>query len=255
MTCASCGRTNRTDARFCDACGASLAARPVAESVARKVVTIVFADMMGSTSLQERLDAEAVRRLMDRYYRELHAAVDAHGGTVVKLLGDGVMAAFGVPRVGEDDAVRAVRAAVDMQRAFRGLVAGERGVVGDVGLRVAVNTGEVVVGDDHADVVGDPVNVAARLQEEAHDGDVLIGESTRRLVGDVITLTPFGSLALKGRAETVAAYRVVSLERPAVAQAIAFVGRDEELRRIMAVHETAAAGRARLAVVLGSPGL
>jgi class 3 adenylate cyclase/tetratricopeptide (TPR) repeat protein len=255
MTCASCGRTNRTDARFCDACGASLAARPVAESVARKVVTIVFADMMGSTSLQERLDAEAVRRLMDRYYRELHAAVDAHGGTVVKLLGDGVMAAFGVPRVGEDDAVRAVHAAVDMQRAFRGLVAGERGVVGNVGLRVAVNTGEVVVGDDHADVVGDPVNVAARLQEEAHDGDVLIGESTRRLVGDVITLTPFGSLALKGRAETVAAYRVVSLERPAVAQAIAFVGRDEELRRIMAVHETAAAGRARLAVVLGSPGL
>src|SRR5262252_8794537 len=179
MTCTRCGRTNRADARFCDACGASLAPRPTAESVARKVVTIVFADMVGSTSLQERLDAEAVRRLMDRYYRELHAAVDAHGGTVVKLLGDGMMAAFGVPRVGEDDAVRAVRAAVAMQHAFRQLLAEEAEVAGNIGLRVAANTGEVVVSDDHADVVGDPVNVAARLQEEALDGDVLIGEATR----------------------------------------------------------------------------
>ena len=93
------------------------------DAVARKVVTIVFADVVGSTSLQERLDAEAVRGLMDRYYRVLHEAVEEHGGTVVKLLGDGVMAAFGVPRVGEDDAIRAVRAAVAMQRAFRGMVA------------------------------------------------------------------------------------------------------------------------------------
>ena len=90
--------------------------------MARKVVTIVFADLIGSTALHERLDAESARRLMDRYYRALRAAVDAHGGTVVKLLGDGVMAAFGVPRVAEDDAIRAVRAAVGMQRAFRELV-------------------------------------------------------------------------------------------------------------------------------------
>jgi class 3 adenylate cyclase/tetratricopeptide (TPR) repeat protein len=256
MTCASCGRANRADARFCDACGAPLAARPPADAIARKVVTIVFADVLGSTSLQERLDAEAVRRLMDRYYRALHTAVEAHGGTVVKLLGDGVMAAFGVPRVGEDDAIRAVRAAVAMQHAFRQLLAEEAEVAGNIGLRVAANTGEVVVSDDHADVVGDPVNVAARLQEEAHDGDVLIGEATRRLVGDLVTLAPFGALALKGRAETVPAYRVVSLERPARAPAIEFVGRDEELRRLVAVHDaTVGARRTGLAVILGSPGL
>ena len=148
MDCVSCGRTNRAGARFCsgcgeplaprcpacgaesepgaqfcDGCGAPLAAHPAErrgaprrEAVARKVVTIVFADLIGSTSLHERLDAESARRLMDRYYRALHAAVDAHGGTVVKLLGDGVMAAFGVPRVAEDDAIRAVRAAVGMQQ-------------------------------------------------------------------------------------------------------------------------------------------
>ena len=281
MTCASCGRANRAGARFCggcgrpltlrcpacgcegdpgaqfcDACGTSLVVRPAADVVARKVVTIVFADLVGSTALHERIDAESVRGLMDRYYRALHAVVESHGGVVVKLLGDGVMAAFGVPRVAEDDAIRAVRAAVGMQRAVGDLAHEQGRASGDIGLRVAVNTGEVVVSEDNADVVGDPVNVAARLQQEARDGDVLIGESTRRLVGHLVTLAPFGDLALKGRSETVAAYRVVSLERPAGASATAFVGRDDELRRIMAVYDAAAAARAaRLLVVLGSPGL
>ncbi len=293
MTCASCGRTNRDDSRFCVGCGTALVARcpacgreaesdarfcggcgsslvaaapaptpapssaPTAETtVARKTVTIVFADLAGSTGLHERLDAESARALMDRYYRTLHAVVDAHGGTVVKLLGDGVMVAFGVPRVAEDDAIRAVRAAVGMQAAFRTLADEQAAALGTMSLRVAVNTGEVVVSGAHDDVVGDPVNVAARLQQEAHDGDVLIGEATRRLVSDLVTLEPFGSLALKGRSETVAAYRVVSLERPAGAPALAFVGRDDELRRLMVVYDAAVAARAaRLAVILGSPGL
>ncbi len=259
MDCASCGRANRADARFCDACGAPVRTDDRERvAVARKVVTIVFADLRGSTSLHERLDAESARRLMDRYYAALRAAVVAHGGTVVKLLGDGVMAAFGVPSVGEDDALRAVRAAVGMQQAFRAL-AGERADLGDaLGLRVAVNTGEVVVSADHSDVVGDPVNVAARLQQEAHDGDVLIGEGTRRLVGERVTLAPFGARRLKGRSESVSAYRVVSLERPALTATVPvpFVGREDELRRIEAVYDAAvASSRARLAVVLGSPGL
>jgi hypothetical protein len=193
---------------------------------------------------------------MDGYYRALRTAVEQQGGTVVKLLGDGVIAAFGVPRVAEDDAIRAVRAAVGMQHAFRDLAEAQSNAVGDLGLRVGVNTGEVVVSEGNDDVVGDPVNVAARLQQEAHDGDVLIGESTRRLVGELVSLAPFGVLSLKGRAETVAAYRVVSLDRPAGAAATAFVGREDELRRIMAVYDAAvAAPAARLAVILGSPGL
>src|SRR5262249_42739826 len=172
-------------------------------------------DLIGSTALHERLDAESVRSLMGRYYGALHAAVEAHGGTVVKLLGDGVMAAFGLPRVAEDDAMRAVRAALAMQQAFRALAQEQ----GGIGLRVAVNTGEVVVDAATNDLVGDPINVAARLQDAAQDGEVVIGESTRRLVGALITLAPLGPVTLRGRAETGAAYRVVSLERPGGASA------------------------------------
>src|SRR2546422_11765097 len=184
MSCTSCGRANRPGARFCgscgkplaprcpacgtecepgaqfcDACGASLVASASEQAAARKVVTIVFADLIGSTSLHERLDPESVGRLMDRYYRALRAPVEAHGGTVVQLLGDGVMCAFGVPHVAEDDAIRAVRAAVGMQRAFREFLSEHGELAGRIGLRVAVNTGEVVVSDDYAAGIGDPLNV------------------------------------------------------------------------------------------------
>jgi class 3 adenylate cyclase/Pyruvate/2-oxoacid:ferredoxin oxidoreductase delta subunit/tetratricopeptide (TPR) repeat protein len=265
VRCPACGTESDAARRFCDACGASLVAPPAPTTEtaeARKVVTIVFADLIGSTSLHERLDAESARHLMDRYYRALHTVVDAHAGTMLKLLGDGVLAAFGVPRVAENDAIRAVRAAVAIVEAVKGLavtVREERSsslMPNALSVRVAVNTGEVVVSPDNTDIVGDPVNVAARLQQEARDGEVLIGESTRRLVGELVTLARYGDLALKGRVETVAAYRVVSLERPAGAAATAFVGRDEELHRLMAVYAAAVAARgARLALVLGSPGL
>src|SRR5262249_47300020 len=135
--CPACGSGNPAGARFCNACGAVLAPQTPKTGDARKVVTILFADLAGSTALHERLDPESVRRLMERYYATVRAAIEVHGGTVVKLLGDGVMAAFGVPRVAEDDAVRAVHAAVAIAEGVRAL---------DVSVRVAVNTGEVVVG-------------------------------------------------------------------------------------------------------------
>src|SRR5215470_13077851 len=258
--CPQCGKESPPDAGFCEGCGASLGTvatpAPTDDAVTRKVVTIVFADLIGSTSLHERLDPESVSRVMDRYHRAVRVPVEAHGGTVVHLLGDGVMCAFGVPRVAEDDAIRAVRAAVAIQDAFRDFARTERAVLGSVGLRVAVNTGEVVVSDEYAAGIGDPLNVAARLQQEAQDGQVLIGEATQRLVGDVVTVARVGTFALKGRAEGVTAYRVVSLDRPAGAAATSFVGRDEELARLTAVFDAAVATpAARLAVILGSPGL
>src|SRR5215472_14128683 len=139
--CSACGAESQADARFCIACGAARAGDPAEKAIARKVVTVVFADLIGSTALHERLDAESTRRLMDRYHRSMSAEVEAQGGTVVKLLGDGVVAAFGLPRVAEDDAIRAVRAAVSMQRAFAGLAREQSAAVGTIGLRVAVNTG------------------------------------------------------------------------------------------------------------------
>ncbi len=256
QSCPACRAECQPGARFCEGCGASLAAGPAEAAVARKVVTIVFADLIGSTALHERLDPESVSRIMEGYHAAVRAPIEAQGGTVVQLLGDGVMCAFGIPRVAEDDALRAVRAAVDVQRSFRDFMSEHPELTGRVGLRVAVNTGEVVVSDDYTAGIGDPLNVAARLQQEAKDGDVLIGESTQRLVAERVTLARVGSFALKGRAEPVTAYRVVSLERPAGAAAVAFVGRDDELRRITAVYDAAlAAPAARLAVLLGSPGL
>jgi class 3 adenylate cyclase len=179
--CPACGAESEPDGRFCPACGASLgaqaAARPAEDAVARKVVTIVFADLVGSTALHERLDAEAVRQFMEGYYAAMRGAVEAHGGRVTQVMGDGVKAVFGAPRVAEDDAIRAVRAAVEMQRAFRSLAEQQSERVGQTGLRVAVNTGEVVA-DDATEIIGDPVNVAARLQEQGKDGDV--GSAARR---------------------------------------------------------------------------
>ncbi|MEO6028521.1 MAG: adenylate/guanylate cyclase domain-containing protein, partial [Candidatus Binatia bacterium] len=270
LACAACSAPYEAGEKFCGECGAALggdarrppvtaakeSARPAPDADARKVVTIVFADLVGSTALHERLDAESARRVMERYYAALRAVVDGHGGHVVKLLGDGVMAAFGLKQVAEDDALRAVRAAAAMQDAFRALVASEAAALAAAGLRVAVNTGEVVVSGARDDVIGDPVNVAARLQEQGSDGDVVIGEATRRLVATRVTLAPLGSITLKGRAEAVAAYRLVSLEPPAGASAAPFVGREAELAQLETVYGAAVATPAtRLAVLLGSPGL
>jgi class 3 adenylate cyclase len=270
--CGSCGAELTPAAKFCAECGVATKGveKPSPELSApnlsaRKVVTILFADLAGSTALHERLDPESVNAFMERYYAAMRGAAEAHGGTVVKFLGDGVMVAFGVPRVAEDDAMRAVRAGVAMQLAFGDLA----GIVGralsgpprgthpsEIGLRVALNTGEVVVNADNSDVVGDPVNVAARLQQEAGNGDVVLGESTQRLVSALVTLAPLGKVTLKGRAEAVKAYRVESLERPAGVIAAPFVGRTAELASLEAAYATAVEKPATgLAVLLGSPGL
>lgn len=268
--CPQCGAESTANKRFCGDCGAQLQTTGAVSqgpgshppyptsatpSDTRKVITVVFADLMGSTALHEPLDPESVNRVMDAYYRAVRGPVEDHGGTVVQLLGDGVLCAFGVPHVSEDDALRAVRAAVGIHQAFRDFLRAQQRLEAAIGLRIAVNTGEVVVSAEHPAGIGDPLNVAARLQQEAQDGEVLIGEATRRLVGEALTLERVGAFSLKGRAEPVTAYRVVSLDRPAHAITTPFVGRAEELRRLMQVYDRAASEqRARLAVVLGSPG-
>jgi class 3 adenylate cyclase/tetratricopeptide (TPR) repeat protein len=181
----------------------------------RKVVTIVFADVTGSTALGERLDPEALRRVMGRYFDEMATVIERHGGTVEKFIGDAVMAVFGIPRLHEDDALRAVRAASGMREALQVLNEDlEREHGEGVAARIGVNTGEVVAGDPAAGqrmVTGDAVNVAARLEQAATPGEILLGEPTFHLVKDAVDVEPVHPLALKGKEERVTAFRLVSV--------------------------------------------
>src|SRR5213080_3616548 len=171
LVCPSCGTENREGAKFCDSCGAALAdAAPVREF--RKVVTVLFCDVTGSTALGERIDPESLRQVMSRYFEMAQAVVERHGGSVEKFIGDAVMAVFGVPVLHEDDALRAVRAAADLRA--------------ELGLRVGINTGEVVTGTKERLATGDAVNVAARLEQSAGAGQILLGETTLERVRDAV---------------------------------------------------------------------
>src|SRR5256714_15201254 len=156
----------------------------VSTAAARKTVSVLFCDLADSTMLGERLDPEPLRELLGRWYEEMRIAVERHGGTVEKFVGDAVMAVFGLPRANEDDALRAVRAALDMQRAVERLNASlEARQVPELRIRIGINTGEVVTGDDVATLAtGDAVNTAKRLEEAAAGGEILIGAVTERLL-------------------------------------------------------------------------
>src|SRR3954465_6950140 len=171
--CASCGHANSEDAKFCEECGLSFAAVQAGAKEQRKTVTVLFCDLTGSTALGETLDPERLRALLARYFERMKAIVERHGGSVEKFIGDAVMAVFGVPVLHEDDALRALRAAVEMRAALP-----ELGVHG----RIGVTTGEVVTGSEERLATGDPVNVAARLEQAAEPGEVLVGVETVRLV-------------------------------------------------------------------------
>lgn len=181
----------------------------------RKTVTVLFADMVGSTALGESLDPEPLRQLMVRYFEQMAGAVRRHGGTVEKFIGDAVMAVFGVPRAHEDDALRAVRAAVEMRDTLDELnLEFARDWEVTVAIRVGVNTGEVMAGIPTADqslAVGDAVNLAARLEQMADPGQILIGEQTRALVGDAVRAEELPPLPVRGKREPVRAWRLLEV--------------------------------------------
>ena len=156
----------------------------------RKVVTVLFCDVVGSTALGESVDPEALQVLLARYFERMRGIVESHEGSVEKFIGDAVMAVFGVPQVHEDDALRACRAGMEMVAAFP-----ELGVQG----RIGINTGEVVTGTEERLAAGDAVNVAARLQQAAEPNEILFGEMTLELVRGAVASQPAGPLVLKGK--------------------------------------------------------
>jgi class 3 adenylate cyclase/tetratricopeptide (TPR) repeat protein len=257
--CSNCGRANLDDARFCSACGAELGAAAARE--VRKTVTVLFADVTGSTALGEQLDPESLRRVMARYFEGARRAVEHHGGTVEKFIGDAVMAVFGVPTLHEDDALRALRAAAELHtelETLNGQLESDYGV--SLQLRTGVNTGEVVTGTEERLATGDVVNVAARLEQAARPGEILIGEQTCRLARGAIEAEPVEPLALKGKADVVAAHRLVRVVEGAQAFErrldAPLVGRHEEIAALRGAFDLAVSERrCRLVTVLGPPGI
>ncbi len=246
LVCATCSAENPPGNRFCGSCGAVLAT-PAVER--RKLATLVFCDVAGSTALGHQTDPEAVRGLMLAYFADARGVLESHGGTVEKFIGDAVVAAFGVPVVHEDDALRACRAALEIQSRLASRIA----------LRIGVNTGEVVAGDPTAResfVTGDAVNVAARLEQAAGTGEVLIGESTYRLVRDAVDVEPVEPLTLKGKPEPQSAFRLLSVGESATRRGTPFIGRARELALLEREFDAAVGDRrCRLVTVVGEPGV
>jgi class 3 adenylate cyclase/tetratricopeptide (TPR) repeat protein len=272
--CPECGTENRADAKFCRSCGTRLstAATPVldrapaspapgiaeAASAERRLISVLFADLVAFTEYSEGRDPELVRETLTRYFEASRGVIERHGGTVEKFIGDAVMAEWGAPRANEDDAERAVRAALEVVEAVRNLGEG-------LHARVAVLTGQaaVTVGAvDQGMVAGDLVNTAARLQGVAPPDTVLVGEATMQAASGAIAFEEAGEQVLKGKAAPVRAWRAVRvvgdtrgrgrselLEPP-------FVGRDLELRLLKDLIDTAAVERRpRLVSITGPAGI
>jgi class 3 adenylate cyclase/tetratricopeptide (TPR) repeat protein len=211
-------------------------------------VTVLFCDVVGSTALGESVDPEALQGLLARYFERMKGIVESHGGSVEKFIGDAVMAVFGVPVAHEDDALRACRAAVEMRDAFP-----ELGVAG----RIGVNTGEVLTGTEERLATGDAVNVAARLEQAAQPGEVLVGAETVGLVGVAVEVGEERLLELKGKSEPVAARLLVSVrEVPERSHESRFVGRERELQALVGAWDRAVTGSCcELVTVVGDPGV
>src|SRR3954467_11365058 len=218
----------------------------MASSAHRKVVTVLFCDVVGSTALGESIDPEALQGLLARYFERMKAIVESHGGSVEKFIGDAVMAVFGVPTVHEDDALRALRAGVEMRDALPDL-----GIDG----RIGVMTGEVVTGTEERLATGDAVNVAARLEQAAQPGEILIGHETLQLTRDAADVEAAPPLTGKGKSEPLVAYRLLTVhgdEGLARRLDTPLVGRTTELRRLHDAYDQATTDKScHLSTILG----
>ena len=281
LLCPSCGTENPPGAKFCIECGTGLAGQPAPSPTPaaapppehlrpsahlpeeRRKATVLFADLSGYTAVSERMDPEALKSMVDRALQRLGAEVTRFGGSVDKYIGDNVMAVFGAPVAHEDDPERAVRAGLAMQAAMEEINERIVDIAGaEFALRVGINSGEVLAGrmGDGYTVIGDPVNVAARLQAAARPGSVTVGEITHRLTQGSIEYVELEPMTLKGKSEPVPAWEAV---RVAVAGASAttrastpLIGREEESERLLALFDRVVRDeRPHLVTVMGQAGV
>ena len=264
VKCPNCGEENPARFRLCGFCGTALVPALPAQEL-RKTVTIIFSDLKGSTALGERIDPEALHEIKNHYFEAMAAVLAQHGGKIEKYIGDAIMAVFGLPKVREDDALRAVRAAHGMQQALTRINVDLQRAYGiTLENRTGVNTGEVVAtGDSTADqrlADGDAVNVAARLEQAAPAQEILIGDVTYQLVRDSVIVEAVEPLTLKGKSEPVPAYRLVGMQEAQTgtfdADAFPLIGRAVEFEALLAafglVHQS---GAPRLVTLAGDAGV
>jgi class 3 adenylate cyclase/tetratricopeptide (TPR) repeat protein len=264
MTCPVCGTVAVPGARFCHSCGSALPAAATLPAAERRIVTVLFGDLSDFTAWAEDVDPERVGAVTDRVLAALAGAVRTFGGHVDKLTGDGIMAVFGAPVAHEDDAERAVRAALSMQRAVRRVLDDERGGGAPLGLRVGLNTGAVVAGVQAAieyTVIGDTVNTAARLADAAAIGAAYAGAGTAAATRRVASWRALRPLRLKGKREPVEAYELLGLldapgTRSGLGDEAPFVGRETEIGRVAGrLAEVVDRGEPRILVLTGEAGL
>lgn len=262
LPCPQCREENPEHFRFCGHCGIPLVQQGGAAEL-RKTVTIVFCDLKGSTSLGERLDSEALREVLGVYFSAMRQAIERYGGTVEKYIGDAIMAVFGLPTLHEDDALRAVRAAFDMSAALKAVNVQLQAAWGvTLENRTGVNTGQVVAGDAATRqrlATGDAVNLAARLEQSAPAGEVLLGETTFALVREFVSAEPVEPLELKGKSGRVPAYRLTGIRGGEAVRRgpdLPVVGREAELQLLADAFDRGPGQSACAAVtVLGPAGL
>jgi class 3 adenylate cyclase len=261
--CTSCGSETGVGAQFCASCGHRLD-RAAAKEEERKLVTVLFADLTGSTALGEQLDPERLRALLSEYFAAMASVIESWGGTVEKFIGDAVMSVFGIPSMHEDDAERALRAALEMQARLGEMNPDLRERHGvQLAMRIGVTTGEVIAGTggDQFMVTGDAVNVAARLQQTAEPGQVLVGERTYFATRGAFAFEPREERSLKGKALPVAAWQlggVVELMRPRGLPGVStgLVGRQRELDLLENLYRaTVDEARPGLVTILGEAGI
>ncbi len=262
VICPNCGEENPERARFCLNCATPLAETPSVRE--RKLVTVLFADVTGSTSLGERLDPERLKDVMSAYFDAMREEIQAEGGTVEKFIGDAVMAAFGVPKAHEDDAARALRAALRMRRRLHALnddLTLTHGVTLEV--RIGINSGEVLAQPTprpgEGMVTGDAVNVAARLEQAAEPGQVVVSERTAKAARG-FTFRDLGPLQLKGKGQVITALELVGDEqggeRGVPGLRAPMVGRDRELHLLSSIYDRVASeGRPHLVTIYGDAGV
>ena len=260
LVCDTCGAGNPNGAQYCYSCGGLLSIDRSVE--ARKVVTVLFCDVVAYTELGERLDPESLQLIMSRYFEQAAAVLEHHGGTIEKFVGDEVMAVFGVPAVREDDALRAVRAAAALRESMTSLEPVPASGAG-LEVRIGINTGEVVAGNPaagHGFVTGDAVSVGKRLEQAAAPGEILLGEATYALVAHAVLASQLEPLKLRGKRSLVTAFRLESVDAEATAiprrDDAPLAGRERELEQLRSLYTAiASGGGARLVSLLGEPGI